>query len=122
MKGKTDPNYSIVYRVENKRHRGPFTNETVHNSTYDAVYYSKYAYTWHHPNPYSDPLLNGIKHNQVVGCNSMTQLHHWFTPTQLSKMAEKGYHVVSYRVPTTLIERGKFQILFRLCDAIKLDK
>ncbi|WP_431911681.1 hypothetical protein [Nonomuraea jabiensis] len=60
-----------------------------------------------HPNPYVDPLLNGIRTAERCGFDSLEALHEWFKG-YFELLVECGFLLYAYDVPDGCVRVGMF--------------
>ncbi len=64
-----------------------------------------------HPDPFDDPLLDGIYPDEVCGFPTLCALEEWFTGYD-DPLAEAGYKIALYTVELQSVRYGKKQAVF----------
>lgn len=105
---------------------GPYNGLDYEESTEDLDQmiwaHSGYGSDRHHPSPFADPALAGIRDVEVCGFGSLDALLDWFE-SWLSALEDNGFRVWVYDVPDASVRVGAAfgQVVFTAADAVPVE-
>ena len=111
----------LVYRIEHSfevnKTNGHFAGPYGVSRVTSSMEWSTRAFSRdNHPSPFFDSLLRDTDWEQrpemVCGFSSLESLNEWFLYSEISKLKDLGFVVVSYEVDLDNIFIGSHQILF----------
>jgi len=107
----------LIYRYENKKGKGPFTNAPKTDEEYelDNVLYSCLNMTLH-PEPNWN-LYPEDSERYNFGCASREEIDHWFNEEVKECLEDAGFRLKIYDCPDEYCVREENQIGFLKCEA-----
>jgi hypothetical protein len=97
-----------MFRVESANGKGPYAGNTDNKEL--AHMFAVHGDT-EHPDPFDDPMLDGIYPDEVCGFPTLCALEEWFAGYD-DPLAEAGYKIALYSVELQSVRYGNKQAVF----------